>query len=61
LVFSGFLRVFFGPSRLLLLLRCLLLPFIEGGEMTNEGGGGLYMRDSPRSPQPQGENKWIKI
>ena len=29
------------PSRLSLLLRCLLLPFIEEGEMTNEGGGGL--------------------
>ena len=37
------------PSRLSLLLRCLLLPFIEEGEMTNEGGGGC-MRDSPRSP-----------
>ena len=39
----------FLPSRLSLLLRCLLLPFIEEGEMTNEGGGGC-MRDSPRSP-----------
>ena len=29
------------PSLLSLLLRCLLLPFIEEGEMTNEGGGGL--------------------
>ena len=38
------------PSRLSLLLRCLLLPFIEEGEMTNEGGGGC-MRDSPRSPK----------
>merc|ERR1711965_27726 len=29
------------PRRLLLLLRCLLIPLIEEGEMTNEGGSGL--------------------
>ena len=29
------------PSRLSPLLCCLLLPFTEEGELTNEGGGGL--------------------
>ena len=47
------------PSRPSLLLRCLLLPFIEEGEMTNEGGGGLCVIH-PTAPRRKQMDQAVK-